>query len=106
MSETVHNNKCEGMLTSQGQLLRKMGPLTARDGERPKCIQAYFYGADQATAYRMMNCKVSIPSKERETYRETEMLPRTGPFGVKGVILVYEAERAVVHGPPSDQAVV
>ncbi|EJK51141.1 hypothetical protein THAOC_29716 [Thalassiosira oceanica] len=67
--QRFHNNKCEGMLTSQGQLLRKMGPLTARDGERPKCIQAYFYGADQATAYRMMNCKVSIPSKERETYK-------------------------------------
>ncbi|EJK50248.1 hypothetical protein THAOC_30809 [Thalassiosira oceanica] len=67
--QRFHNNKCEGMLTSQGQLLRKMGPLTARDGERPKCIQAYFYGADQATAYRMMNCRVSIPSKERETYK-------------------------------------
>ena len=67
--QRFHNNRCEGMLTSQGQLLRKMGPLTARDGERPKCIQAYFYGEDQATAYRMLNCKVSIPSKERETYK-------------------------------------
>ena len=56
----VHSNKLEAMLTAQGQLFRQIGPLIPRENERPKCIQAYFYGNDQATAFRMQNCKIKI----------------------------------------------
>ena len=66
----VHNNKMEAMLTAQGQLLRRIGPLIPRENERPKCIQAYFYGDDQATAFRMKNCRVQIPQREKATYTQ------------------------------------
>ncbi|MGI9458930.1 MAG: hypothetical protein ACR2NF_02935 [Pirellulales bacterium] len=57
-------HKLESMLTSSGQLL---GPLIKEDGTRPKCVQAYFYGPEEATYYRLKNFP-NIPKKERVTY--------------------------------------
>ena len=56
-------HKMESMLTSSGQLLRRVGPLMNEDGTRPKCVQAYFYGPDEATYYRLKNFP-NIPRAE------------------------------------------
>lgn len=60
-------HKMESMLTANGQLIRRVGPLKPQQGERPKCVQAYFYGPDEATFYRLQNFP-NIQQKERDTY--------------------------------------
>ena len=47
-SSRTLNNKMEAMLTSGGQLIRKMGPLLPLNQQLPKCLQVYFYGAQEA----------------------------------------------------------
>ena len=66
----THNNKMDSMLTAGGQLFRRMGSLVPIDGERPKCIQTYFYGGEDATKWRMLNTKQKMPAKERATYKD------------------------------------
>jgi hypothetical protein len=66
----AHNNKFDAMLTAQGQLMRRIGPLLPTvDGVNPKCVQAYFYGGDDATKWRMTNgVKNNFSKKEKPTY--------------------------------------
>ena len=45
------NNKMEAMLTSEGQLIRKIGPVLPLDEQQPKCLQIYFYGAQEAAQF-------------------------------------------------------
>ena len=45
------SNEVEAMLTSGGQLIRRIGPLLPLDGQQPKCIQICFYGAQEATKF-------------------------------------------------------
>ena len=50
----VYNNTCESMLTAQGQLLQRIGPMLPTDDGKPlKCVQAYFVGDETATKWRM-----------------------------------------------------
>ena len=66
----THNNAFECMLTAQGQLLRRIGPLLPPvNGTNPKCIQAYFFGGENATKWRIKNgVKNNITEKERENF--------------------------------------
>ena len=66
----AHNNKFDAMLTAQGQLMRRIGPLLPTvDGVNPKCVQAYFCGGDNATKWRMRNgVKNNFSKKEKPTY--------------------------------------
>ena len=66
----VYKNTCESMLTAQGQLLRRVGPmLPTDDGEPLKCVQAYFVSEDKATHWRMHHSvKNKISSKERNHF--------------------------------------
>ena len=45
------NYKMEAMLTSGGQLIRKIGPLLPLDRQQPKCLQIYFYGSQEAAKF-------------------------------------------------------
>ena len=56
------NNKMEAMLTSEGQHIRKIGPVL------PKCFQIYFYGAQEAAQFRMINAKIRFSSEESLTF--------------------------------------
>ena len=66
----VYNNTCESMLTAQGQLLRRVGPMLPTDDGKPlKCVQAYFVGEETATYWRMYHSvKNTISSKERNKF--------------------------------------
>ena len=64
----AHNGKMEAMLTAGGQLLRRAGPLIAANGERPKCVQTYFYGGDEATKWRLINTRKTMTGEEKATY--------------------------------------
>jgi hypothetical protein len=64
----THGNKMESMLTCGGQLFRRVGSLLPADGERPKCVQTYFYGGEEATKWRMMNIQKSVPNSQRNNY--------------------------------------
>ena len=64
----THSNKSECMLTSQGQLLRRIGPLIPKNGEPPKCIQTYFYGGTDATKWRLQNVKKAMRESEKKMY--------------------------------------
>ena len=66
----VNHNTCESMLTAQGQLLRRVGPmLPTDDGEPVKCVQAYFVSEETATQWRMHHSvKSNISSKERQYF--------------------------------------
>ncbi|KAL7532185.1 hypothetical protein ACHAWF_004044 [Thalassiosira exigua] len=55
------------MLTASGQLIRRVGPLIPQDGARPKCVQSYFYGPEDATYYRLQNFQ-NIPKRQKDTY--------------------------------------
>ena len=50
-SSRTPNNKMEAMLTPGGQLIRKMGPLLPLNQQQPKCLQVYFYGAQEAAQF-------------------------------------------------------
>lgn len=65
----AHKGNMDSMLTAGGQLLQRVGPLIARDGEQPKCVQTYFYGGDEATKWRMMNTKKRISAADNKNYR-------------------------------------
>ena len=62
----VYNNTCESMLTAQGQLLRRVGPmLPTNDGKPLKRVQAYFVSEETATHWRMHHSvKNNITSEE------------------------------------------
>ena len=45
------DNKMEAMLTSGGQLIRKIGPVLPLDEQHPKCLQIYFYGAQEVAKF-------------------------------------------------------
>ena len=45
------NNKMEAMLTSRGQLIRKIGLLQPLDRQQPKYFQIYFYGVQEAAKF-------------------------------------------------------
>ena len=62
------NNKMEAMLTSGGQLIRKIGPLLPLDQQQPKCLQIYFYGAQEAVQFRMKNAKKRFPPKQSSMF--------------------------------------
>ena len=47
-SSRTPSNKMEAMLTSGGQLYHRIGPLLPLNGQQPKCIQIYFYVAQEA----------------------------------------------------------
>ena len=64
----VHNNKMDAMLTSGGQLFRRIGSILPVDGERPKCVQTYFYGGEEATKWRMLNIRKSLKSDKKSKY--------------------------------------
>ena len=66
----VYNNTCESMLTAQGQLLRRVGPMLPTDDGKPlKCVQAYFVGEETATYWRMYHSvKNTISSEERNKF--------------------------------------
>lgn len=63
------NKKQDSMLTAGGQLLRRVGSLLPADGERPKCVQTYFYGGKEATDWRMLNIRKKVSSREQNSYR-------------------------------------
>ena len=48
------NNKMEAMLTSGGQFIRKIGPVLPLDRQWPRCLQIYFYGAQEAAQFQMI----------------------------------------------------
>ena len=50
-SNRTPNNKMEAMLTSGGQLIRNMGPQLPLNQQQPKCLQVYFYGAQEAVQF-------------------------------------------------------
>ena len=62
------NNKMEAMLTSGGQLFRKIGPLLPLDRQQPKCSQIYFYGAEEAVKFQMINAKKRFPPGQSLTF--------------------------------------
>ena len=62
------NNKMEAMLTSGGQLIRKIGPLLPLDQQQPKCLQIYFCGAQEAVQFRMKNAKKRFPPKQNSMF--------------------------------------
>ena len=64
----VHNNKMDAMLTSGGQLFRRIGSLHPVEGERPKCVQTYFYGGAEATKWRMQNIRKNVTSDKKSGY--------------------------------------
>ena len=65
----THNKKMDSMLTSGGQLFRRVGSMLPVQGEQPKCVQTYFYGGDEATKWRILNTKRNISSRsEKRTY--------------------------------------
>ena len=64
----ARNNKMDSMLTAGGQLLRRAGPLITGDGEQPKCVQTYFYRGSEATEWRMLNVRKSVPNSQRANY--------------------------------------
>ena len=68
----VYNNTCESMLTAQGQLLRRIGPILPTDDGKPlKCVQAYFVGDETATKWRMHHSvKRNISNAEKEKYKK------------------------------------
>ena len=66
----AHNNKINLMLTASGQLFRRVGPLTAAEGETSKCVQTCFYGGEQATAWHMENIRKKIEDGERAMCRK------------------------------------
>ena len=65
----AHNNKFDAMLTAQGQLMQRVGPLLPIvDEVNLKCVQAYFCGGDDATKRRMTNgVKNNFSTKEKPT---------------------------------------
>ena len=63
-SNRTPNNKMEAMLTSGGQLIRKMGPLLPLNQQQPKCLQVYFYGAQEAAQFQMINTKRRFSPQE------------------------------------------
>ena len=68
----VYNNTCESMLTAQGQLLRRVGPmLPTNDGKPLKCVQAYFVSEETATHWRMHHSvKNNISSEETKKFKQ------------------------------------
>ena len=59
----------EAMLTSGGQLIRKTGPLLPLDRQQPKCLQIYFYGAQEAANFQMINAKKGFPPGQNFTFQ-------------------------------------
>ena len=64
----THNNKMESMLTSGGQLFRRVGSMLPVQGEQPKCVQTYFYGGDEATKWRILNTRRNMNRSEKRQY--------------------------------------
>ena len=64
----TRNNKMEPMLTAGGQLIRKIGPVLPLDEQQPKCLQIYFYGADEAAQFQMINAKLRFSFEESSTF--------------------------------------
>ena len=63
------NKKMDAMLTSGGQLFRRVGSMLPNEnGKQPKCVQTYFYGGDDATKYRILNTRKNISAIERIKY--------------------------------------
>ena len=62
------NNKMEAMLTAGGQLIRKIGPVLPLDEQQPKCLQIYFYGAQESAQFEMINAKNRFSSEESLTF--------------------------------------
>ena len=60
------------MLTAQGQLLQRIGPMLPTDDRKPlKCVQAYFVGDETATKWRMHHgVKNNISNAEKEKYKK------------------------------------
>ena len=67
-SSRTPNKNMEAMLTSGGQLFRRIGPLLPLDGQQPKCIQICFYGAQEATKWQMINAKKRFQPGQIPTY--------------------------------------
>ena len=60
------------MLTSGGQLFRRIGSLLPTvNGKQPKCVQTYFYGGDEATKWRIKNTHKKIKNiTEKKKYEQ------------------------------------
>ena len=56
------------MLTSGGQLIRKIGPVLPLDRQQPKCLQIYFYEAQEAAKFQMINAKKRFPPGQNSTF--------------------------------------
>ena len=67
-SNRTPNNKMEAMLTSGGQLIRKMGPLLQLNQQQPKCLHFYFYGAQEAVQFQMINAKRKFSPQESSMF--------------------------------------
>ena len=67
-SSRTLNNKMEAMLTSGGQLIRKMGLLLPLNQQQPKCLQVYFYGAQEAVQFQMINAKRRFSPQESSMF--------------------------------------
>ena len=67
-SSRTPNNKMEAMQTSGGQLIGKMGPLLPLNQQQPKCLQVYFYGAQEAAQFQMINVKRRFSPQESSMF--------------------------------------
>ena len=67
-SSRTPNNKMEAMLSSGGQLIRKVGPLLPLNQQQPKCLQVYFYGAQEAAQFQMINAKRRFSPQESSMF--------------------------------------
>ena len=66
------NKKMDAMLTSGGQLFRRVGSMLPNEnGKQPKCVQTYFYGGDDATKYRILNTRKNIGNATERNKYET-----------------------------------
>jgi hypothetical protein len=60
----------ESMLTSPGQLFQRVCLLLPVDGERPRCVQTYSYGGDEATKWKILNTKKNIANRQKKSYED------------------------------------
>ena len=67
-----YSHKIDSMLTASGQLLRRIGPLRNKYGQKPKCVQCLFFGPEEAATYRTKNA-----FKDQKSSKEENDLDKT-----------------------------